>query len=40
MITAPLIFVSSTEDGCVFLSSGKFKILTYATQLHERKASL
>lgn len=36
-ITAPLVFVSSTDDGCVFLASGKFKILTFATQLHERK---
>ncbi len=37
IITAPLVFVSSTDDGCVFLSSGKFKILTFATQLHERE---
>jgi len=37
MISAPLVFVSSAEDGCVFLSSGKFKIVTYATQLHERE---
>jgi enediyne polyketide synthase len=37
MITAPLIFVSSTDDGCVFLSSGKFKIVTYATELRKRE---
>jgi enediyne polyketide synthase len=37
IITAPLVFVSSTDDGCVFLASGKFKILTLATRLHERK---
>ncbi|HEU4509653.1 MAG TPA: type I polyketide synthase [Pyrinomonadaceae bacterium] len=37
MITAPLIFVSSTDDGCVLLSSGSFKILTYATELRERE---
>jgi enediyne polyketide synthase len=37
IITAPLVFVSSTDDGCVFLASGKFKMLTLATQLHERK---
>ena len=38
-ITAPLIFVSSTDDGCVVLSSGKFKILTYATELREREGT-
>jgi enediyne polyketide synthase len=37
MITAPLVFVSSTKDGCVFLSSGKFKVVTYATHLRERE---
>jgi enediyne polyketide synthase len=37
MITAPLIFVSSTDDGCVLLSSGSFKILTFATELRERE---
>jgi enediyne polyketide synthase len=36
-ITAPLVFVSATDDGSVFLASGKFKILTFATQLHERQ---
>jgi enediyne polyketide synthase len=36
MINAPLVFVTAAADGCVFLSSGKFKIVTYATQLHER----
>jgi enediyne polyketide synthase len=35
--TAPLVLVSATDDGCVFLASGKFKILTFATQLHERQ---
>ena len=39
MITAPLIFVSSTDDGCVVLSSGNFKILTYATELREREGT-
>lgn len=34
-INAPLVFVSSTADGCVFLSSGNFKIVTYATELRE-----
>jgi enediyne polyketide synthase len=34
-INAPLVFVSSTDDGCVFLSSGDFKIFTYATELRE-----
>ena len=34
-INAPLVFVSSTADGCVFLSSGNFKIFTYATELRE-----
>jgi enediyne polyketide synthase len=34
-IDAPLVFVSSTPDGCVFLSSGNFKIVTYATELRE-----
>lgn len=38
-ITAPLIFVSSTDDGCVVLSSGNFKILTYATELREREGT-
>ena len=37
MIGAPLIFMSSTDDGCVVLSSGKFKIVTYATELRERE---
>ena len=37
VVTAPLVFVSSTGDGCVLLASGKFKILTFVTQLHERK---
>jgi enediyne polyketide synthase len=37
LITAPLVLVSATNDGCVFLASGKFKILTFATQLQERK---
>jgi enediyne polyketide synthase len=35
--TAPLVLVSATDDSCVFLASGKFKILTFATQLHERQ---
>jgi enediyne polyketide synthase len=39
MITAPLMFVSSTDDGCVLLSSGSFKILTYATELREREGA-
>ena len=34
-INAPLVFVSSTADGCVFLSSGNFKVFTYATELRE-----
>ena len=34
-VNAPLVFVSSTADGCVFLSSGNFKIFTYATELRE-----
>jgi enediyne polyketide synthase len=34
-INAPLVFVSSSADGCVSLSSGNFKILTYATELRE-----
>jgi enediyne polyketide synthase len=34
-IDAPLVFVSSTSDDCVFLSSGNFKIVTYATELRE-----
>ena len=34
-IDAPLVFVSSTDDGCVFLSSGNFKIVSYATELRE-----
>lgn len=37
LITAPLVFVSATADGCVFLSSGKFKVVTFATQLRERE---
>ena len=37
MVGAPLIFMSSTDDGCVVLSSGKFKIVTYATELRERE---
>jgi hypothetical protein len=36
-IDAPLVFVSSTPDGCVLLSSGNFKIVTYATELRERE---
>jgi enediyne polyketide synthase len=36
-IDAPLVFVSSTPDGCVILSSGNFKIVTYATELRERE---
>ena len=32
---APLVFVLSAADGCVSLSSGNFKILTYATELRE-----
>lgn len=34
-IDAPLVFVSSTADGCVLLSSGRFKVFTYATELRE-----
>jgi enediyne polyketide synthase len=37
MITAPLVFVSATADGCVFLSSGKFRVVTYSSQLRERE---
>jgi enediyne polyketide synthase len=37
MITAPLVFVSATVDGCVFLASGKFRVVTYATQLRDRE---
>jgi enediyne polyketide synthase len=37
MITAPLLFVSAPEEGWVLLSSGKFKVATYATQLTERE---
>jgi len=36
-IDAPLVFVSSTPDGCVFLSSGNFRIVTYATELRQRE---
>ncbi|HEX7332826.1 MAG TPA: SDR family NAD(P)-dependent oxidoreductase, partial [Pyrinomonadaceae bacterium] len=39
MISAPLTFVSSTDDGCVVLSSGNFKILTYATELRDREGT-
>jgi enediyne polyketide synthase len=39
MISAPLIFVSSTDDGCVVLSAGNFKILTYATELRDREGT-
>ena len=34
-IDAPLVFVSSTADGCVFLAAGNFKIFTYVTELRE-----
>lgn len=37
LITAPLVFVSATADGWVSLSSGKFEVLTYATQLGGRE---
>ena len=37
MTTAPLVFVSATADGCVVLSSGAFRIVTYATQLRDRE---
>jgi enediyne polyketide synthase len=37
LITAPLVFVSATADGFVFLSSGKFRVVTFATQLRERE---
>jgi enediyne polyketide synthase len=37
LITAPLVFVSATADGWVSLSSGKFEVLTYATQLCGRE---
>jgi enediyne polyketide synthase len=37
IITAPLLFVSATSDGCVVLSSGTFRIVTYVTQLRERE---
>ena len=37
MITAPLQFVSAPEEGWVLLSSGKFKVATYATPLSERE---
>jgi enediyne polyketide synthase len=36
-VNAPLVLVSASDDGFVLLASGKFKILTFATQLHERK---
>jgi enediyne polyketide synthase len=36
-ITAPLVFVSATPDGCVSLASGKFKVVTFVTQLRERE---
>lgn len=36
-VNAPLVLASSTDDGFVLLASGKFKILTFATQLHDRK---
>lgn len=37
MSTAPLVFVSATTDGFVLLSSGKFRVVTYATQLRDRE---
>jgi enediyne polyketide synthase len=37
MINAPLVFVSATADGFVLLSSGTFRVVTYATQLRERE---
>ncbi|HSE36437.1 MAG TPA: SDR family NAD(P)-dependent oxidoreductase, partial [Blastocatellia bacterium] len=39
MSTAPLVFVSATPDGCVFLSSGTFRVVTYSTQLREREGT-
>ena len=36
-ISAPLVLVSSTDDGFVLLASGKFKILTFVTELHEHQ---
>jgi enediyne polyketide synthase len=37
MINGPLVFVSATADGFVLLSSGTFRVATYATQLRERE---
>jgi enediyne polyketide synthase len=37
LVTAPLVFVSATTDGWVSLSSGKFEVLTYATELGGRE---
>lgn len=40
MINTPLVYVSTTEDGCVLLTSGDFKVVTYATQLEGRQSKV
>ncbi len=40
MMNAPLVLVSSSADGWVLLSSGRFKIVTYMVQLRNREDRL